>query len=141
MNVIKCENIIHLIDHYKVRKEVFIDEQNVSYEDEFDLLEKERIPFIIYDNEIPIAAARLNVQKEYTKIERVCVIKKYRNLGIGKLIMNYLIDYSRSLGYKEVYLSAQTQALDFYEKLGFKKFGDIFLDANIPHYKMKKNLE
>lgn len=140
MEIIKCTNIDHLIDHFIIRKIVFIDEQNVSYEEEFDLVEKQRVPFVVYDGPHPIGAARLNLNKDYTKIERVCVLKEYRSKGIGKLIMEYLFDYLKNLEIKEVLISAQVQALKFYEGLGFEKFGDIFLDANIPHYKMKKNL-
>ena len=140
MKIVKCITKDQLIDHYTIRKIVFIDEQNVSYEDEFDLLEKSRIPFVLYDNDKPIGAARLNIQNNYTKIERMCILSEYRAKGLGKLIMNYLIDYSNNLGVQEVLLSAQVQALGFYESLGFTKFGDEFLDANIPHYKMKKNL-
>lgn len=140
MKIVKCKTINQLIDHYLIRKIVFIDEQNVSYEDEFDLTEKSRIPFVLYDNKKPIAAARINFIDDFAKIERVCVLKEHRNKGIGKIIMEYMFDYCLMKNIKTIYISAQVQALSFYEKLGFIKFGDIFLDANIPHYKMKKNL-
>lgn len=140
MKIVECTTKDHIVDHYYIRKVVFMDEQKVSFEDEFDLLEKERIPFVVYDGSKPIATARLNIQKEYTKIERVCVLKEYRNKGIGELLMNYLLELCKRQYITEVIISAQLQALGFYEKLGFVKFGDQFLDANIPHYKMKKNL-
>ena len=140
MEIIKCSTLNHLIDHYYIRKIVFIDEQKVSYEEEFDLEEKEKTPFIVYDKDKPIGAARMNIQNDYPKIERVCVLKEYRNQGVGKFIMNYLFNYCLNLGLNEVIISAQVQALNFYENLGFIKYGDLFFEANIPHYKMKKNL-
>jgi len=140
IRVVKCRSVEELVDHYTIRKIVFIDEQNVSYEEEFDLVEKERIPFVLYLDKNPIGAARINLFKEYAKIERVCILKEYRNAGYGKFLMGYLIEYIKSLGYKEIQLASQTRAIGFYEKLGFQKYGNEFLDANIPHYKMKKNL-
>lgn len=140
MKIVKCERVYELVDHYLIRKLVFIDEQKVSYEEEFDLEEKMRIPFVLYLDNKPIGAARINPKHEYAKIERVCILKEYRKHGYGYKLMEYLIDYCKALGYMEIQLGAQTTALGFYEKLGFIKFGDEFLDANISHYKMKKNL-
>lgn len=54
--------------------------------------------------------------------------------------MEYLFAYCKSRGYNQIVISAQVQAMKFYENLGFIKYGDLFLEANIPHYKMKKNL-
>lgn len=140
MKIKKCITKNQLIDHYLIRKTVFIEEQNVSYEDEFDLKEKEKIPFVVYDNKKPIGAARINIFSDYIKIERVCILKEHRSKGIGVFIMKHLEDYSKNLSIKELRLSAQVQALGFYEKLGYIKYGEMFLDANIPHYKMKKTL-
>ena len=140
MEISKCRSISELIDHYLIRKIVFIDEQKVSYEDEFDLAEKEKTPFIVYDLDKPIGAARISFNQKYPKIERVCVLKEYRNRGIGKFIMEYLFTYCIKLGFREVFIFAQEQAISFYENLGFIKIGDLFYEANIPHYKMKKNL-
>lgn len=140
MEIIECTTLNHLIDHYHIRKLVFIDEQKVSYEDEYDLAEKTKTPFVVYDNDIPIGAARINFLSEYAKIERVCILKEYRTQGIGKQLMEYLFAYCKSRGYNQIVISAQVQAMKFYENLGFIKYGDLFLEANIPHYKMKKNL-
>lgn len=140
MKIVKCERASELVDHYLIRKIVFIDEQKVSYEEEFDLEEKSRIPFVLYLDDKAIGAARINPKEDYAKIERVCILKEYRKFGYGYKLMEYLIDYCKTLGYREIQLGAQTKAIGFYEKLGFIKFGDEFLDANIPHYKMKKNL-
>lgn len=141
MEIRKCNTINELIDHYQIRKKVFIEEQQVSYEDEFDLEEKNRTAFVIYENNIPIGAGRINFLDGFAKIERVCVLKEYRGSSIGKKFMEYLIQYCKEKKVKEIRLGAQTTALGFYEKLGFIKYGEEFLDANIPHFMMKLTIK
>ncbi len=141
MKITECITKDQLVDHYLIRKIVFIDEQKVSYEDEFDLDEKTRIPFVVYKDNKPIATARIFLANDYSKIERVAVLKEYRHLGIGSLIMNHLCNYSLSHNLKLIKIGAQISALRFYEKLGFEKYGDEYLDANIPHYNMRKALK
>lgn len=139
MKVKKCTTAKELLLHYKIRKEVFIDEQNVSFEEEFDLLEDTHIPYILYLNGNVVATSRLALSNK-AKIERVAVLKEYRGKGLGKYLMEYLFTIIIISGYKEVHIGAQESALDFYEKLGFKKYGERYMDAGIPHYNMKKEL-
>ncbi|HEY8364681.1 MAG TPA: GNAT family N-acetyltransferase [Haloplasmataceae bacterium] len=130
----------HFYDQIIIRSEVFLIEQNVPIKEEIDELDREAIQFIVYDEDTPIGAARFRIIDNYGKIERVCVLKTYRNHGVGRLIMNTIEDYAKEEGIKQLKLSAQLTALPFYQKLGYTAYGDIYLDANIKHQMMKKDL-
>jgi predicted GNAT family N-acyltransferase len=71
----------------------------------------------------------------------MAVIKMYRNQGIGRSIIQTAMDYASSVGMESVYLNSQLQARTFYEGLGFKEYGDVFLEANIEHVSMSKKLQ
>ncbi len=131
----KCIYKNELIDCYKIRKKVFIEEQNVSFVDEYDLLENECDVYIGYINDIPVGTLRVKQLPEGIKIQRVCVLKEYRNQHVASTLINYVFKKYKS----NVYIvDAQIQAIPFYEKLGFVCQGDIFLDANIEHKRMYK---
>lgn len=120
-----------------IRNEVFIKEQSVTIEEEVDSLEDACLHFLLYKDNTPVATARLfPVSDECCKIQRVAVLKKYRRKGYGKVIIINLIDYAKTNHYKKIKLSAQTNALRFYEKLGFTAYGEVYMDANIPHRAM-----
>ncbi|MDF2699864.1 MAG: acetyltransferase [Haloplasmataceae bacterium] len=131
----------HFYDQVRIRKEVFIIEQQVPIEEEYDELDNSAIQFIVYDHETPIAAARFRIIDNKGKVERVCVLKNHRKQGVGKLIMNSIEEYAiNHTNIHKLVLNAQLTALSFYKKLGFTEFGDIFLDANIEHKSMYKEI-
>lgn len=134
--------IVNTQEDYKtcldIRREVFIIEQNVSLERDVDEYEDISRHFLVFKNEIPVATARLLKKNAFqAKIERVAVLKKYRKQSIGKYIMIQIIEYSKTQGFKKLILSSQTHALKFYRNLGFKEYGEEFMDANIPHMMMQ----
>nr|WP_246593573.1 GNAT family N-acetyltransferase [Evansella tamaricis] len=126
-------------DAYSVRREVFIEEQRVPEEIEIDDFEKEATHFIVYDNQIPIGAARLRYQEDYGKAERVCVLGSYRKKGVGESLMAKMEDVAKQ-HVDVMKLNAQTHAEPFYKRIGYKTYSDIFYDAGIPHVAMKKQL-
>lgn len=138
IEVIECKTKDQVVDHFIIRKIVFVDEQNITLEEEYDWVEKERILFLVNYNGIHVGTARLKLGDNFSKIERVCILKEYRNKGVGKVLIEELINYSHNKNIYEIHLGAQTQAMGFYEKCGFVKYGDLYYDANIPHYNMKK---
>ncbi len=124
-----------LIDAYKIRKKVFIDEQHVSYEDEFDLIDDHCDIYIAYLEDKAIGTLRVKSIPEGIKLQRVCVLKEYRMKHIASLLIEHVFKkYPHSI----FMVDAQLQAIPFYQKLGFEEQGDIFLDANIEHKKMYK---
>ncbi len=123
-----------------VRAHVFILEQNVPVLLEIDENDQQAIHFVYYHNNSIVATARITCH-EYYSIGRVCVLKDFRHLNIGTQLMHYMHDYLKSINVNEVHLSAQVSALPFYLSLGYKPYGEIYLDANIKHQSAVKTLD
>ena len=85
-----------LNDAFKIRKIVFIDEQKVPPELEWDEMDKIATHFILYINDTPIGTARTFVQDGIWYIGRMAVLKEHRNQGYGKLIMENVLNYLKS---------------------------------------------
>lgn len=120
-----------------VREQVFIKEQNIAAEDEWDDQDNISLHFIVFDTDQAIATARL---LENDSIGRVAVLSSHRGLGIGKLLMLKIIQVARNKGRSKLKLSAQEHAIAFYEGLGFQPEGEFYLDCGIPHIDMNLSL-
>jgi len=120
-----------------IREQVFIQEQGIAPEDEWDDLDATVLHFIVYDREQPIATARLLPQHS---VGRVAVLLPYRKQGVGKILMQHIIDYARYHKLPYLKLSAQTYVTAFYEALGFVGQGEEYLDCGIPHIDMTLEL-
>lgn len=120
-----------------IREQVFIQEQGIAPEDEWDDLDAMALHFIVYDREQPIATARLLPQHS---VGRVAVLIPYRKQGIGKILMEHIIEYARQQNLPYLKLSAQTYVTAFYEALGFVVQGEEYLDCGIPHINMTLEL-
>jgi predicted GNAT family N-acyltransferase len=127
-----------LKDAFSVRREVFINEQGVSEEEEIDQFEDEATHIILYDGEKPVGAGRFRLVDGYGKVERICVLPSHRNKGAGKLIMEAIEQIARERSIDKLKLHAQTNAEPFYKKLGYATVSDIFMEAGIPHVTMIK---
>ena len=140
MAVTLVSNKKQLEDAFFIRKTVFVDEQNVPVEEEIDQYEENAKHFVLYKEEVPIAAGRFRVVDGYGKVERICVLKEARGTGAGREIMNRIEAFAAEKGLEKVKLNAQTHAIPFYEQLGYEVVSDEFLDAGIPHRTMIKSL-
>lgn len=119
----------------RVRRIVFIEEQNVPEELEWDEYDEQSTHILVTDKQNnPIATARM---KDDGHIGRMAVLKKYRKLGIGSKILQAFISQAREKQLGKVYLHAQVTAIPFYEKHGFVTCSDEYLDAGIPHKTME----
>lgn len=123
----------------KIRSEVFILEQNVPIVEELDGLDDESIHFLVLVDQIPMATARVRIELNFYKIERVAVLKKARGKRLGQKLMD-AIELHNQKSYPEylLYLSSQKEAIPFYQKLGYQTIGKYYLDANIEHKVMIK---
>lgn len=126
---------------YKIRTIVFVDEQKVSIEEEIDEHEDGAIHFVGYEDGVPIAASRLRWVDHMGKLERICILKEHRRKSYGTKIIQAMEDEVLKRGYSKTKLHAQTQAVEFYERLGYKVVSDEFLDAGIPHVAMTKQFK
>ncbi|KAA0011256.1 GNAT family N-acetyltransferase [Billgrantia pellis] len=122
----------------EIRRVVFIEEQQVPLEEEWDGRDEASRHFLALRNGIPLGTARLLPDGH---IGRVAVLDKARRLGIGAALMRAAIESACRLGHAQVELAAQTHAIAFYENLGFSAYGDTFMDAGIPHRNMLLSLK
>lgn len=130
-----------LKDAQEVRRQVFIEEQGIKREEEFDGLDQNSGHVIAYDNNVPVGTARIRYKNDVSaKLERIAVLKSYRGQGIGKEIVKTSLKLAQTKGASEVTLDAQQSAVGFYEKLGFQQEGEPFEEAGIPHIAMSKKL-
>lgn len=125
---------------FKIREEVFVREQEVAPEDEYDEFEDSSVHFIAYDaDEQPCGTARWRKTNKGIKLERFAVLKPRRGTGIGRLLVQAVLDDIDSTPGSEsqkVYMHAQTHAVPFYSRFGFESRGDEFDECGIMHYEM-----
>ena len=118
----------------KIRQVVFVEEQQVDPEIEYDEYEDVATHVIAFVGEIAVGTARWRLAQESYKLERFAVLESYRGQGVGAALVKFVM---KQLGQdRSIYLNSQMVALPFYEKLGFEAIGEVFYEANIPHRKM-----
>jgi predicted GNAT family N-acyltransferase len=121
-----------------MREQVFVVEQNVPREDEWDALDATSHHVLARDLAgNPIGTGRLTPER---KIGRMAVLREWRGRHVGEAILQRLLEQARALNYAVVEMHAQTHAVPFYEKFGFEKFGDEFEECAIKHYPMRREL-
>lgn len=128
---------------FHIRKEVFVEEQGVPLEDEFDefdILNGRSEHILVYYNEQPIGTGRVRWVDGFGKLERICILEPYRKFGLGKVIIKTLEEIAEEKGASKVKLHGQTQAEGFYKKLGYQTSSSVFMEDGIPHILMIKEL-
>ncbi|TCP65446.1 GNAT family N-acetyltransferase [Baia soyae] len=141
ISVKKVESDHELNQAFAIRQKVFVHEQGVPEDQEIDEKESCSVHFLATLDKKAIGTCRMRwYEPHVAKAERVAVIPEGRGTGAGRELMLALEEHARQEGAKKIVLSAQTQALPFYEKLGYIAEGDVYLDAGIDHKDMKKKL-
>ena len=120
---------------FSIRSKVFVKEQHVNPKLEHDKFESTSHHYLLYYNKKPIATARWRKTNKGIKLERFAVLIEFRNKGIGTILLKNILKDVLPLS-KTIYLHSQIKSVSFYERQGFKKTGDIFMEANIKHCKM-----
>ncbi|EOH88246.1 hypothetical protein UAS_01007 [Enterococcus asini ATCC 700915] len=130
---------------FYLRYQVFVLEQGIPAELEFDELDKQQPDFfVMFDGQIPIATIRYqrdSKRANWIRPDRFCVAKAYRKQGIGQQL---LVDYeakAQKEGYLGSVLSAEASAQGFYEKLGYQPFGDPFYEDGLLCITMEKRFK
>ncbi len=129
----------HEAENYlrEVRQVVFVEEQAVSPDFEWDELDASAIHLLaLFDNQ-PIACLRII---DCHKIGRMAVLKEWRGRGLGAALLQEAIKICKAHGSKSMHLSAQTHAIEFYRKAGFKITSVEYCDVQIPHVDMQLDL-
>ncbi len=124
-----------LADLRAVREQVFLIEQAIPPEEEWDSLDEKSHHVIARDREgHPIGTGRLTPDH---MIGRMAVLAAWRGKGVGEAIMRVLLELARGLRYPSIGLHAQSHAIAFYEKFGFVAHGDEFDECAIAHRTMR----
>ena len=120
-------------DILEIRKKVFVEEQNVPLNIEIEH-EEDSKHVICFIDQLAVGTGRWRKTKNGMKLERFAVLTDFRNKGIGKEIVNFIL--SEISSNNTIYLHAQEAVVNFYKKLGFKVSGKKFYEADILHSKM-----
>ncbi|WP_192821387.1 GNAT family N-acetyltransferase [Rufibacter sp. LB8] len=135
----KIENQQDLEAAFKIRETVFVVEQNVPAEEEYDEFEKSSTHYLATANGIPCGTARWRVTDKGVKLERFAVLQEYRSQQVGSAILQKVMaDVQAAHPGKKMYMHAQVHAIPFYGRHGFTKVGELFSECDIDHYKMEK---
>jgi len=118
----------------RIRETVFIDEQQVPPEIEYDEYEESATHIIALLNGEAVGTARWRQTAEGHKLERFAVLKESRKHGVGAAMVNFILGQTNDGQMR--YLNSQLSALEFYRSLGFSPTGPVFYEADIPHRKM-----
>ena len=120
-----------------VRTPVFIQEQLVTPKFEWDNIDATAVHLLATLNNEAIACLRII---DYHKIGRMAVLKQYRGNGLGAALLLAAVAICKTHGAQQITLSAQTHAISFYEKCGFKVSSAVYQDLHIPHVDMRMEI-
>ncbi|MFK7907537.1 MAG: GNAT family N-acetyltransferase [Chitinophagales bacterium] len=130
-----------LVEAIKLRLEVFVWEQRVPIELEVDEYDRKCNHLVVLDKQQRVVGTlRLVSQGENVKMGRLVVRKSHRKRGLGRWMMDAALKAAAEKGYKQMLIEAQTYVVSFYENLGFEITSSEYMDAGIPHKKMRKML-
>jgi predicted GNAT family N-acyltransferase len=123
----------------RVRQQVFVEEQGVSPEEEWDGLDAQCRHIIAEDRAgNPIGTARLTPD---ARVGRMAVLKSWRNRGVGRALLKTAVELARRCGWRRLCAHAQVQAAGFYARQGFLPEGGQFWEAGILHQKMVREID
>jgi len=136
---------------FAVRRAVFVEEQGVPRELEYDTYDSTAVHVLaVRADGVPLGTGRLLHGEDATgktgadasvgSLGRLAVTGDARGLGVGAALVRAIEDAARERGLAAVDLHAQTHALGFYERLGYEAYGPEFPDAGMPHRAMRRAL-
>jgi predicted GNAT family N-acyltransferase len=120
-----------------IRTEVFIAEQSVPQDEEWDEYDEVSAHFLAYADGKTVACGRLMPSG---KVGRMAVLRAFRGHGLGMAVLLEISRYARRAGFTALYLHAQSYAIGFYERGGYEAYGEEFQEASIDHRAMRLDL-
>jgi len=103
--------------------------------------EKDNILIAAFEEERMLGCCMLVEERpDVVRLRQMAVLNVLQGKGIGRALMNFAENIARDRGYKIVKMHARNNSIGFYEKVGYKKKGDEFIEVTIPHYVMEKQL-
>ncbi|WP_071131578.1 GNAT family N-acetyltransferase [Enterococcus timonensis] len=127
---------------FKMRAEVFVKEQGIPAQLEFDEKPGEVFRyFLVVEDGLVIATARYQVKNQLLNPDRFCVKKNFRNQGVGEKLLQSLEKYGANHGLLAGFLNSEVDARPFYEHSGWQVVGELFYEDTIPVWRMEKILK
>ncbi|TWT66858.1 putative N-acetyltransferase YjcF [Posidoniimonas polymericola] len=120
----------------RLRREVFVHEQQVPAELEYDHHDLTARHFVSLVEGDVVATLRVILLDEHDKISRFAVRRSFRGRGVGRRLLEHVIAMLAAEGRTRQSLEAQVSAIGFYERLGFTAYGEVYQDAGIDHRRM-----
>lgn len=121
-----------------IRRRVFIEEQRVTANVGFDVHDRAAYHTVALVAGAVVGAGRLHITGHEAQIAWVAVLPEYRQHGVGRAIVQRLIEVADAVGVEVILLNAQTHALRFYQRLGFRAVGSTFIMGGIEHQLMSR---
>ncbi|MFB9862437.1 GNAT family N-acetyltransferase [Rufibacter immobilis] len=141
VTVKKIENQQEMEAALRIRENVFVQEQHVPADAEYDQYENTATHYLVTKDGIPCGTARWRQTEKGIKLERFAVLASYRNQQIGSVLLKKIMeDIQEALAPgQQVYMHAQLHAVPFYARHNFSTVGDLFTECDIEHYQMVLN--
>lgn len=126
-----------------IRSKVFIEEQKISVDDEYDVDEGNFTSFVLFKNSEPIGTIRYSYtpKTRTALLGRLAILQNERGKTYGRLLLTYLESFlKRKYGNLVLTIHGQAHLKSYYEKAGYSTSGDLFYEAGIPHYNFTKEI-
>lgn len=126
-----------LKDTFAIREKVFVQEQQVPRDAEYDAHEPTAKHYLATYEGVPCGAARWRKTDAGVKLERFAVLPEFRNKNVGAEVLRLVLqEVQAEQPGQKIYLHAQLPAVNFYKRHGFVEEGDMFTECDIRHFKM-----
>ena len=121
---------------------VFVMGREIPLEEEFDSEDKDGTVYVVvYDGDKPVATGRYKqIDAETIRPGRIAVLKDYRKQGLGESVVKALEDLGKERGCTKSVIHGELTAAEFYEKLGYTRDSDVYLEDDVPCVTLKKTL-
>ncbi|MER3497390.1 MAG: GNAT family N-acetyltransferase [Chitinophagaceae bacterium] len=140
---------LKIIDHgskeyeqmIRLREEILRKPLGLSFEKKELDAEKDNLLIGAFEDDKMLGCCMLVEENpETVRLRQMAVLNDLQGKGIGKALMQFAENLARDRGYKKLSMHARKNALGFYEKMGYKKIGEEFIEVTLPHYVMEKQL-
>ena len=122
---------------FRLRREVFIVEQNVPPDEEFDADDLTCAHVVAILNGDVCGTLRVIAAEGYMKIGRVVTGLPWRGKGVASAMLRHAMAEHAGARENRFHLAAQSDKMALYQRFGFKAYGEEFLDVGIPHFNMR----
>lgn len=144
LKMVKVTSPAQFNDAMYIRFKVFIEEQKISLEDEYDANEREYISYVLYKGQEKVGTLRykIDAKKREASIGRIAILKAYRGHGYGAMMITY-VEKLLTVKYRPltITIGGQSHLRNYYESLGYNVSGEPYLDAGIVHFHLIKKIK